>query len=122
MNGPLSMIVKVAVAVVLLCAILHDVIAVGMTRYGAVEIAQSTADAAAVTWHSSGRDRSATLLTSQKVAISKNAELIGFSLEDNDVLVQVRIRPRDTFVLKYISKSRILGGGEAIASAPIENK
>ncbi|MCL5291825.1 MAG: hypothetical protein M1548_04750 [Actinobacteria bacterium] len=120
MSGPLSMVVKAAVIFAVLGVVVYDISAILMTRYGAGEIAQAVADAAATTWRSSGRDQDVTVQTAMKVAEQKGAKLIGFTVKEKDILVEIKVDPRRTVVAHYISQIDQYGNGEAVASSYIE--
>lgn len=119
MSGPLSMIVKIAIAFAIAGVIIHDAASIALTRYGAGEVAQSVADAAATTWRSSGRNQEITVETAQKVAEQKGAELIGFTAADQEIIVKIKMAPRKTVIARYISELEKLNNGEALASSSI---
>ncbi|MHB0977333.1 MAG: hypothetical protein ACYC1U_09080 [Candidatus Aquicultorales bacterium] len=120
MSGPLSLIVKAAIALLVIWVIVHDVASVLLTHYGADDIAQSVANAAATTWRTSNKDQEATVETAIKVAEQKGASLLGFTAEDEELLVKIKVIPRDTVLARYIDPVQKFGNGEAIAGAPIE--
>lgn len=119
MSGPLSMLVKMAIAFAVAGVIIHDVASIALTRYGAGDVAQSVADAAATTWRSSGRNREITIETAKKVADQKGAELIGFTAEEQEIIVKIKMTPKKTVIVRYIKEIEKLNNGEAVASSSI---